>query len=273
MEQYGCAMLEVEFAELSDPGVIRDHNEDYFGSVFPQTPEEVRAQGWLFALADGVGGSQHGEVASSAAVEKVLAGFRRMASGATLSSVLPRLIQAANTQVFETGMATGISGSSMATTIVACALRFDRVTVSHVGDSRCYLVRDKVAVALTRDHTISNEQLRLGLLTAAEAASAETSHVLSRSIGTNMFVTVDTSEHQLLAGDILVLCSDGLHHSVLPEDIVQIASAESELSAAARKLVLLAKQRDGSDNISIQIIRIRSVERVGMYRGRHYKIR
>ncbi len=266
-------MLDVEFAELSDPGLLRDNNEDYIGYVVPQTPQEARAQGWLFALADGVGGSQRGEFASSTAVERILSGFRRMPAGETLNSVLSRLIQAANTQVFEAGMATGISGSSMATTLVACALRFDRATVAHVGDSRCYLVRNQSAIALTRDHTISNEQFRLGLLTAEEAASSETSHVLSRSVGNNMFVTVDTSEHQLFAGDVLLLCSDGLHHSVQPEDIVQITSTETELDVAARKLVMLAKERDGSDNISIQIIRIRNVERVGMYRGRHYKIR
>ncbi len=266
-------MLDVEFAQLSDPGVVRDHNEDYLGYVLPQTPQEARAQGWLFSLADGVGGLQRGEVASYTAVEKVLSGFRRMSSGEVLSSVLPRLLQAANTQVFEIGMATGVSGSSMATTLVACALRFDRATVAHVGDSRCYLVRNGSAVALTRDHTISNEQLRLGLISAGEAASSETSHILSRSIGNNMFVTVDTAEHQLFAGDILLLCSDGLHHSVLPQDIAEITDKELDLNSMANMLVTLAKKRDGSDNISIQIIRIRSVERVGMYRGRHYKIR
>lgn len=266
-------MLDVEFVQISDPGVVRDHNEDYLGCVVPQTPEEARAQGWLFALADGVGGLQRGEVASYTAVEKVLSGFRRMSSGEVLGSTLPRLLQAANTQVFETGMATGISGRSMATTMVACALRFDRATICHVGDSRCYLVRKGDVAALTRDHTISNEQFRLGLVSAGEAASSETSHVLSRSIGTNMFVTVDTSEHQLLAGDILLLCSDGLHHSVEPKDIAGVTGTEMNLDSAARKLVSLAKERDGSDNISIQMIRIRAVERVGMYRGRHYKIR
>jgi protein phosphatase len=87
-----------------------------------------------------------------------------------------------------------------------------------------------------------------------------------------MFISVETNEHHLYAGDVLVLCSDGLHNSISATDIVQTAGNGSDLNAAARSLVALANQRDGSDNISLQIIRIRDVERVGMYRGRHYKL-
>jgi len=87
-----------------------------------------------------------------------------------------------------------------------------------------------------------------------------------------MFINVETSEHQVFGGDVLVLCSDGLHHSVAPQDIVQAVNAGSNLDEAARLLVETAKNRDGSDNISVQLIRVLSVERVGMYRGRHYKI-
>jgi protein phosphatase len=161
----------------------------------------------------------------------------------------------------------------MATTVVACALRFDRALICHVGDSRCYLIRRNTAVPLTHDHTVPSEQLRMGLISAREAASSETSHLLSRSLGSNMFVNVDTTEHQLSVGDTLLLCSDGLHHSVSADDIVETVTVNTSLSTTAAKLVELAKQRDGSDNISLQLIRIRSIERVGMYRGRHYKIR
>ncbi len=265
-------MLKVEFSQASDPGLLRDHNEDSLGCVLPQTPDEARLRGWLFALADGVGGQQRGEVASSMAVESVLHGFREAVRGDALSAVLPRLIQDANAKIFEAGMATDISGSAMATTLVVCALRYDRAIVAHVGDSRCYLIRKHQAVALTRDHTVSNEQLRLGLISSKEAALSETSHVLSRAIGSNMFLQVDTSEHPVFAGDMLLLCSDGLHHSVAPTDIAAIVGTGSDLDGATRKLVSLAKERDGSDNISLQLIQVRSVERVGMYRGRQYKI-
>lgn len=230
-------------------------------------------QGWLFALADGVGGLQRGEVASSMAVEHALDGFRNSVRGEQLSVVLPRLLQTVNTQIFETAMSTGVSGSSMATTMVACALRYDHAVISHVGDSRCYLIRKGQAEALTRDHTISNEHLRLGLVATKETATSESSHVLSRSLGNNMFVQVDTCERQVFAGDVLLLCSDGLHHSVTSADIAEIVGTGADLKDAARRLVALAKERDGSDNISLQVLRVRSVERVGLYRGRHYKIR
>lgn len=160
----------------------------------------------------------------------------------------------------------------MASTVVACALRFDRAIISHVGDSRCYLIRHKYAVPLTRDHTVSGEQFRMGLLTPREAASAHTSSLLTRSLGSNMFVNVETIEHQLHPGDTLLLCSDGLYHSVDANDMVEVVAANPALNESAHALVSLAKQRDGSDNISVQLIRIGDVERVGMYRGRHYKI-
>jgi PPM family protein phosphatase len=265
-------MLEIEFAQLSHPGSVRDHNEDYLGHVPPGSAEEARSHGWLFALADGVGGQDRGEVASRLAVEMLLAGFRKANGSEPLTSLLSRLIQAANAHVFEAGLNSAAGRAAMATTIVACALRFDRVTVAHAGDSRCYLIRQGYAVPLTRDHTVSNEQLRLGLVTSREAASAQTSQFLSRALGNEMFLTVETSEHQIFPGDSLILCSDGLHHSVEPDDIASLAAAESPLEEVASHLIELANERDGSDNISVQLIRIRSVERVGIYRGRHYKI-
>jgi serine/threonine protein phosphatase PrpC len=160
----------------------------------------------------------------------------------------------------------------MATTVVTCAFRFDRVVVCHVGDSRCYLIRHRHAEALTRDHTVTSEQMRLGLLSAKEAAESETRHLLSRSIGSGMFVTVDTRDHQLLPGDLLLLCSDGLHGAVTALEMVDIVAAHTNLEDAVRRLIDVANQKDGSDNVSVQLIRVRSVERVGMYRGRPYKL-
>jgi serine/threonine protein phosphatase PrpC len=265
-------MLELEFAQASDSGRVRDHNEDFLGYVLPTVAEQEQTPGWLFALADGVGGQQMGEVASRTAVETLLAGFRQAARGEPLRSLLPRLVQAANEKVFETGLAAKSGGVAMATTLVACALRFDRVVVSHVGDSRCYSIRHGRATALTRDHTVVGERSRLGLISAREAAQAETRHILTRSLGGAMFVGVETRDHLLLSGDVLLLCSDGLHGAVSAADMAEIVTRNTDLNAAAQELIDAAKERDGSDNISVQLIRIRSVERVGIYRGRPYKL-
>src|SRR5450631_1696222 len=173
-------MLELEFAQITDPGRVRDHNEDYAGYVAPETPEQAQKHGWLFALADGVGGQDRGEVASQAAVEALLSGFRAATASEGLAALLPRLVQSANLHVYETGRAASAGGVAMATTIVSCAFRYDRATVAHVGDSRCYLVRRGESMLLTRDHTVVNDQVRLGLLSAREAADATTRHLLSR---------------------------------------------------------------------------------------------
>jgi protein phosphatase len=265
--------LDIEYAQLSDPGKVRGHNEDFLGHAVPDAPERATTHGWLFALADGVGGHDKGEVASRLAIETLLAGFREAVAGEPHPSLLQRLVQAANIQVYETGRAASPGGVAMATTIVACALRYDRVAVAHVGDSRCYLIRHGRATLLTRDHTVVNDQVRLGILSAREAAQSKARHLLSRSLGNDLFVGVETSDHQTLPGDVFLLCSDGLHGSVGGADIAQIVIRSSRLEDAAGNLVALANERDGGDNISVQLIRVRGVERVGMYRGRPYRLR
>ncbi len=266
-------MLDVEFVQLSDPGRSRDHNEDYLGYAEPESPQNARSHGWLFALADGVGGHDHGEVASRTAVEHLVCGFREAPAAEPLGDLLTRLVRSANHEVYDAGRKAGLGSTRMATTIVACALRYDRLAVAHAGDSRCYLLRNGQALPLTRDHTVANDQVKLGILSAKEAAESPNRHLLVRSLGNDLFVSVDLSEHQMLPGDVLVLCCDGLHNSVAGSEIAALAGHGADLNAAARKLIALANDRDGSDNISVSIIRIRDVERVGMYRGRPYKLR
>lgn len=266
------SMLDLEFSQLSDVGRVREHNEDYLGHALPSTAEEARTHGWLFALADGVGGQERGEVASRSAVEGLLAGFHSAPAGELPTALLTRLVQSANARIYELGLATGRGDRTMATTLVACALRYDRAVVAHVGDSRCYLFRSGRAALLTRDHTVAGEHVRLGLLSPQEAAEASTRHLLTRSLGNDLFVGVETSEHQVLSGDILLLCSDGLHGSVTSPEMAHIIGHSLNLETAAERLVTAANQRDGSDNVSVQLIRVRGVERMGMYRGRPYRL-
>lgn len=264
--------MDVEFAQLSDLGRVRQGNEDYLGYARPSTPEEARSRGWLFVLADGVGGQDQGEVASRTAVESVISGFLESTRGEQNASLLPALIRRANTRVLDVAHESSPGGSNMATTIVACALRYDRVVVAHVGDSRCYLIRQGEGRVITRDHTFAAEQVRMGILSPKEAAESESRHVLSRSLGGGLTVNVEVNEHQVFVGDVLVLCSDGLHGSIGASEIAAVAGRVENLDAAARRLVDIANDRDGSDNISLQIVRVRSVERVGMYRGRPYRL-
>jgi protein phosphatase len=265
--------MDVEFTQLSDLGQVRQGNEDYVGHAAPSSPALVRSHGWLFVLADGVGGHDLGEVASRTAVESVIATFREAPAGASHTALLGRAIQAANRSVVDTGHAATSPGASMATTIVACALRYDRAAIAHVGDSRCYLIRGGQATLLTRDHTVANEHVKLGLLSSSDVADSPTKHILSRCLGAELVVAADINEHQVFPGDVLLLCSDGLHGSVTGSEMAAIAGHGGDLAPAAQRLVDIANQRDGSDNISVLLIRVRSVERVGMYRGRPYLLR
>jgi protein phosphatase len=266
-------MLELEFAQFSDTGRIRDHNEDYLGYFRPATPAEAQSHGWLFAVADGVGGQDLGEVAARTAVDSLLDNFRRSPGAEMLTPLLRRLVQAANQAVYEAGQSAAPGGVAMATTLVACALRHDRAVLAHVGESRCYLVRGGEATVLTRDHTVVGEQVRMGVISASEASASRNRHVLSRSLGNDLFVNVEIGDHSVLAGDILLLCSDGLHNAIAEPDLADLLRPDTDLNAAGRTLVALANERDGGDNITLQAIRIRAVERTGMYRGRPYKLR
>jgi protein phosphatase len=280
-------MLDVEFAEITDPGRARQHNEDCIGHVLPSSPAQVQSQGWLFALADGVGGQERGEVASRLAIDSVLAGFRKIPKGVMHVSLLPKLVQEANHAVFDAGNAAPTpgdhayvdpggniipGGAHMASTLVLCALRFDSAVVSHAGDSRCYLYRSGNLTALTHDHSMVDEQVRMGLISQADAAGHENRHMLTRSLGTEMFVAADTITVSIIPGDILLLCSDGLHGYVPDPAIQWILHSTPDLKEAAAALVAAANHAGGHDNVSVQLIRIRTVERMGLYRGRPYRL-
>ena len=266
-------MLDVEFSQLSDAGKVRPRNEDYLGCVEPSSAGQARSHGWLFALADGVGGQRQGGVASRAAVEEVLGAFRRAAPLESHGALLSRLVQGANARICETERLAGPSGSGMSSTIVVSALRYDRATVAHVGDSRCYLIRNQKTRLITSDHTVANEQLRLGMLSKKEAKTVPTRHLLSRSLGNGLFVKVDIDEFQVLPGDVLLQCSDGLHGALSDQEITARVAGAQNLESAVRELVDGANEKGGDDNVSVQLIRIRAVERMGMYRGRPYKLR
>jgi PPM family protein phosphatase len=270
--QAAAPMLDVQFGQASDPGKVRTNNEDSMGAFIPSSRQQARSHGYLFAVADGVGGLDLGEVASATAVSVLTEEFAKAQPGAMLISLLPRLIHFANAAVHDRTLAPEYRGKKMATTVVACAMRHDQAIISHVGDSRCYLVRNGQARQVTQDHTWVNEQKKLGLISASEIAESEARHVLIRSLGPEMFVSPDTTALTLQPGDVLVLCTDGLHDETSSIDIARIVSQHKSLDEIARELVTYAVQIDGNDNTTAQVIRVRSVEQVGMYRGRPYRL-
>lgn len=265
-------MLDVQYGQATDPGKIRKHNEDAMGSFVPLSRHQARSHGFLFAVADGVGGMDLGEVASATAISVITRGFEQAQADTLLMGLLPRLVQHANAAVHDCRLAPQYRGKNMATTLVACALRHDQAVISHVGDSRCYHVRNGRARQITEDHTWVAQQRKLGLISNSEVAESESRHVLIRSLGPEMFVSPDTTAVTLVPGDLLVLCTDGLHDELSDRAIAEIVSRPKPVEDIARELVERAVEIDGNDNTSAQVIRIRAVEQVGMYRGRPYRL-
>jgi PPM family protein phosphatase len=266
-------MLDVVFGQASDPGKVRTNNEDALGSFLPKSRRETRSLGFLFAVADGVGGLDLGEVASATAIQVVTKEFAEAQGGSMLTGLLPRLVQHANAAVHDLRLQREYRGKAMATTLVTCALRYDQAVISHVGDSRCYLVRKGKVRQVTDDHTWVAQQRKLGLISAEDISSSDARHVLIRSLGPEMFVSPDTTSITIEPGDVLVLCTDGLHDELKEKEIAVIVSQpHKDVEEIARELVARAVEVDGNDNTTAQVIRVRAVEQVGMYRGRPYRL-
>ena len=241
-------------AALSDVGVVRDHNEDSFLVTPPDYDAELlRRRGRLFVVADGMGGAVGGELASRLVVETIHDTYYTPSSQPPVAALHDALV-AANEAVFQQATARpDLKG--MGSTCTALAVQGDRAWFAHVGDTRLYLVRDHKILQLTDDHSKVAQMVRDGFLTAEEAETHPERNVLQRSIGPKGAVQVDASERELelRRGDRLVLCSDGLTNHVRDVELLEIVERHPP-AAAVTELISLAKQRGGSDNITVQIV-------------------
>jgi serine/threonine-protein kinase len=179
--------------------------------------------------------------------------------------MLSRIFKVANLTVYDAGIA-GAGTDRMATTLTVSLFRRKEIAVGHVGDSRSYLIRQHQIRQLTSDHTFAAMQLKMSLISKAEAASSDMRNMLTRSIGHDPTVQVDYSRHVLRSSDIVVQCTDGLHGSIQEHEILDVVN-RMRPSAACEHLIQLAEKRGSQDNISVQIIRVENVPRVGYYRG------
>jgi PPM family protein phosphatase len=225
------------YARASDTGKRRRHNEDAYVVAPP-----------LFAVADGMGGAQAGEVASKLAA----AALEDTDSGSAKGEArLVALIQEANRRVHERASADPTT-SGMGTTMTVALVEGDRVTFGHVGDSRAYLVRDGHLEQLTEDHSLVNELIKSGKLSAEEAELHPQRSVITRAVGTDPDVDVDTFVVEAHAGDVFLLCSDGLTDMVGDDDILDIVQRhQGDLDRATKSLVSAANRGGGEDNITV----------------------
>ena len=258
--------MDLTYAELSSPGPARENNEDFVGFWQPETVEEKRQRGAIAILCDGVGGQNHGEVASRLAVETGLKTFREAKAGDAATDLIITTVNAANVAVYDKGQTFHDAGGRMATTMAVAVFRNNQVAVGNVGDSRVYLVRKTEVKQLTTDHSYVGMQRKFGLISEHEAKTSDQRSLLTRSVGQEPVARVDADETQVFKGDRIVLCSDGLHAHVADNEIGDIVARNSP-AQACRQLVALAEQRGTDDNLSIQVIQIDEIEAVSFYRG------
>ena len=211
----------------------------------------------VFAVADGLGGHQGGEVASAAAVEPLAAlDGREFADPAEAAETLAAAIQEANTAILD--RAAGDPALwGMGTTVTAAALAGERhLQLAHVGDSRAYLLRDGSLEQLTTDHTVVGELVRRGRLTPAQAAIHPERSILTRAVGLDPGILVDTpTALDLQPGDQVLLCSDGLTEAVDDDQIAELLSSTADGHAACRALIDAANAAGGPDNITVVLLR------------------
>jgi PPM family protein phosphatase len=238
-----------EAAAETHQGRVRRANEDAFG---------LSHDDGIFLVCDGMGGAAAGEVASGMTVATVLdhfAGWKKSAE-AHLSPAthLRDAISAANHQVYcKAAKDSRLHG--MGTTLVALAVDGDAAWVAHVGDSRCYRMRDLTLEQVTLDHSLVEEQVRMGSITADEAARSPLRNVITRAVGSQRSITADIAELDLKPGDVILLCSDGLTRELTTGEMVTILSAEGDLHAACEKLIDAANRSGGNDNITCMLVR------------------
>ena len=236
----------------TDTGRLRDHNEDFVDCREPISVEDETKNGWLYIVADGVGGADAGEVASKYASEQVIEHYLTH-DESNWGRRLLNAMQEANTDLRQF-VADRNDNSRMATTMVAAVIDDERVFIGNVGDSRGYhWCRDQL-IQITRDQSLVAKLLEEGAITEEEALKHPRKNVILYSLGSERLPKIDLFELSWQPGDILVLCSDGLTKHVSDEEIGAIISRETP-RAATNALIALANQRGGEDNISVAVIR------------------
>ena len=240
------------FAALTDPGRVRANNEDAIA---------FDASLGLAILADGMGGYNGGEVASGMAIALLQASFGRWLAHAGPTAhvrAVRRALQAgtdeANGAILEAGIA-NVQLQGMGTTLVLAAFRPQRVLVGHIGDSRCYRLRNNKLELLTRDHSLRQQQLDAGAITPEEALSSPTRNLVTRAVGVEAQVLLEMHEHSARPGDLYMLCSDGLSEMITDAQLFTLLEHDVGLQKKAQLLVAIANDNGGRDNISVVLAR------------------
>jgi PPM family protein phosphatase len=241
------AVVHYTAAAVTDRGRKRPSNEDAFG---------YSVEAGIYVVCDGMGGAAAGEIASNLAVDEVLRQLthRGEAAETPLLAAAEGAVNAANEAIY-TRAQRNRRFSGMGTTLVVMVTNERRILVLNIGDSRCYRLRAGQLEQVTQDHSLVEEQVRLGRMTQVEALRSPLRNVITRALGTQCQVTPDVFELEAAAGDLFLLCSDGLTRE-LPDEVIQsILARELPLETLSTRLVDAAKKAGGHDNITCLLVK------------------
>jgi protein phosphatase len=249
----------LEIATCTDPGMVRSHNEDSIAAD--------PANG-LVVLADGMGGYNAGEVASGMATTVIVTEMRQILQNAnpydvdsrTSEEIAARLVRdqvlKANSSIYQAAQSQP-QYAGMGTTLVVCLFYDNRMLTAHLGDSRLYMLRDGSFSQVTRDHSLLQEQIDSGIITPEQAKKAQHKNLVTKALGIDPTVEPEIHEYATKAGDIYLLCSDGLCDMVEDEDIgMTLQTLGGNLKLAAQQLVQMANDNGGRDNVSVILVRV-----------------
>lgn len=246
-------MSELLITGLTDPGRMREQNEDSIA---------MAPEAGLVVVADGMGGHRAGEVASRLAVEAIqrhvvntLAEVGANSIGSIEVALVRDAIQQANQAIYAHARANP-EYAGMGSTVVVTLFYDDKLCVGHVGDSRLYRFRDTILEQVTEDHSVVQELVSRGLVTAEEARQSISKNLVTRALGVDSGVEADISEHDVYDDDIYLLCSDGVNDVLADGDIEMMLTEHGRnLETTARRMVDIANERGGPDNISVILVR------------------
>jgi serine/threonine protein phosphatase PrpC len=249
----------LEIASCTDPGMVRSHNEDSIATD---------AANGLAVLADGMGGYNAGEVASGMATTVLVSEMRQILAAAQPFQIDPRTNQSiavrllreqvlkANASIYQAAQSQP-QYAGMGTTLVVALFYDNRVLVAHLGDSRLYLLREGSLRQVTRDHSLLQEQIDSGLISAEQAKNAQHKNLVTKALGIDPIVEPEIHEYPTRPGDLYLLCSDGLCDMVDDEDIsMTLQALGGNLKLAAQQLVQMANDNGGRDNVSVILVRV-----------------
>ena len=241
------------FCAQTDPGRTRENNED--SMVFDEATH-------LGVLADGMGGYNAGEIASGMATAFIKSELSRwlseagpQASAQQVQRAIEICVENANLAIFNSAKSNP-QYAGMGTTLVVGVFQGAKLTLGHIGDSRCYRWRGHELTQITKDHSLLQEQIDAGLLTPEQAVFSPNKNLVTRALGVEAEVMLELHEHQVASGDLYLMCSDGLTDMVLDNEIAKILQKEWPLSQIAETLVSLANENGGRDNITVMLVQV-----------------